>query len=60
VLRSEGEALVAKLREAGVAVETETFKGLLHGFVRATGFVAKSRDAMRKAVAFIGRATSIA
>ena len=41
VLRSEGEALVRKLREAGVTVETETFKGLLHGFVRATGFVGK-------------------
>jgi acetyl esterase len=55
VLRSEGEALVRALREAGVPVETETFKGLLHGFVRATGFVSKSRDAMSKAVAFMQR-----
>jgi acetyl esterase len=55
VLRSEGEALVRKLREAGVTVETETFKGLVHGFVRATGFVSKSRDAMSKAVAFMRR-----
>jgi acetyl esterase len=55
VLRSEGEALVRKLREANVPVETETFKGLVHGFVRATGFVSKARDAMTKAVAFIKR-----
>ena len=39
--------------EAGVHVETETFKGLLHGFVRATASIAKARDAMSKAVAFI-------
>jgi acetyl esterase len=55
VLRSEGEALVRKLREANVPVETETFKGLVHGFVRATAFVSKARDAMSKAVAFIKR-----
>ena len=55
VLRSEGEALVQKLREAGVSVEAETFTGLLHGFVRATGFISKARDAMSKTVAFIRR-----
>ncbi len=55
VLRSEGEMLVVKLRAAGVTVETETFAGVVHGFVRATAFVAKARDAMTKAVAFIRR-----
>jgi acetyl esterase len=55
VLRSEGEALVSKLRESGVSVETETFAGLLHGFVRATEFVGQARDAMGKAAAFIQR-----
>jgi acetyl esterase len=50
VLRSEGEALVAKLREAGVSVEAETFRGLLHGFVRANASVSQSRQAMVKAV----------
>jgi acetyl esterase len=55
VLRSEGEALVRKLREAGVAVETETFPGLLHGFVRATEFIGQARTAMSKAVAFMQR-----
>jgi acetyl esterase len=57
VLRSEGEALVRKLRESGVTVETETFPGVLYGFVRATEFVGKARDAMEKAVAFIRRVT---
>lgn len=46
VLRSEGEALVAKLRASGVAVETETFAGTVHGFLRATGSVQKARDAV--------------
>jgi acetyl esterase len=49
VLRSEGEALVAKLREAGVAVEAETFAGVVHGFLRATGVVRKARDAVATA-----------
>jgi acetyl esterase len=49
VLRSEGEALVGKLRAAGVAVETETFAGTVHGFLRATGSVQKARDAVAMA-----------
>jgi acetyl esterase len=49
VLRSEGEALVAKLRAAGVPVETETFAGTVHGFLRATGSVRKARDAVATA-----------
>ena len=55
VLRSEGEALVAKLRAAGVAVETETFAGVVHGFLRATGTVAKARDAVAMAGAWMRR-----
>src|ERR1700712_1963927 len=46
VLRSEGEALVAKLRASGVPVESETFAGTVHGFLRATGSVQKARDAV--------------
>jgi acetyl esterase len=53
VLRSEGEALVGKLREAGVPVEHETFNGLVHGFVRASAFVSRSREAMAKAVSWM-------
>jgi acetyl esterase len=55
VLRSEGEALVAKLRAAGVAVETETFAGTVHGFLRATGSVQKARDAVALAGAWMRR-----
>lgn len=49
VLRSEGEALVVKLREAGVDVETRTFSGVVHGFLRATGSVTKAREAVAAA-----------
>jgi acetyl esterase len=49
VLRSEGEALVAKLRASGVAVETATFAGVVHGFLRATGSVRKAREAVAMA-----------
>ena len=49
VLRSEGEAFAAKLREAGVAVEVETYSGLVHGFLRATTMVQKARDAVARA-----------
>ena len=55
VLRSEGEALVARLRAAGVDVESETFPGVVHGFVRATAQVAKARDAMAKATGWMRR-----
>ena len=55
VLRSEGEALVVKLRAAGVAVETETFAGTVHGFLRATASVQKARDAVATAGAWMKR-----
>lgn len=53
VLRSEGEALVSRLRAAGVPVETETFAGVVHGFIRAGGSVAKARDAVAKAAGWL-------
>ncbi|HET6607361.1 MAG TPA: alpha/beta hydrolase [Rhodopila sp.] len=49
VLRSEGEALVEKLRRQGVSVETHTFMGTVHGFLRATATVQKARDAVAMA-----------
>lgn len=57
VLRSEGEALVTKLRASGVDVETETFAGVVHGFLRATGSVQKARDAVAMAGAWMKRVT---
>jgi acetyl esterase len=55
VLRSEGEALAAKLREAAVPVEMEIYPGVVHGFLRATEGVAKARAAMAKAGAWVRR-----
>ncbi len=53
VLRSEGEALVSRLRAAGVPVETETFIGVVHGFIRAGAQVAKAREAVAKGAAWL-------
>lgn len=55
VLRSEGEALVTKLRAQGVAVETHCFAGVVHGFLRATGHVQKARDAVAMAGSWMKR-----
>ena len=55
VLRSEGEALIARLRDAGVAVETETYAGVVHGFLRATGSVGKAHAAVEHAGAWLRR-----
>jgi len=55
VLRSEGEALVAKLRAQGVKVETQLFTGVVHGFLRATGSVQKARDAVAVAGSWMKR-----
>ena len=55
VLRSEGEALVVKLRAAGVDVETKTFAGVVHGFLRATATVTMARDAVAIAGAWMQR-----
>jgi acetyl esterase len=55
VLRSEGEALAAKLQAAGVQVELEIVPGVLHGFMRAMATVGKARDAVDKAGAWMRR-----
>lgn len=46
VLRSEGEAMAAKLSASGVAVRTEIIQGMVHGFLRACGSVQRAREAM--------------
>ncbi len=55
VLRSEGEALAAKLADAGVGVECEIFPGMIHGFLRTTERVARAREAVAKAGAWLKR-----
>ena len=44
-----------KLRAAGNPVETRTFTGVVHGFLRATGDVQKARDAVAAAGAWMRR-----
>jgi acetyl esterase len=46
VLRSEGDAMAAKLAAAGVPVRTEVIPGMVHGFLRACGSVRKARETL--------------
>ena len=46
ILRSEGDAMAAKLAAAGVPVQTEVIQGMVHGFLRACGTVQKARDTL--------------
>src|SRR3954453_16810796 len=55
VLRSEGEALVSRLRGSGVDVEHEVYAGTVHGFLRATASVQKARDAVAAAGQWLKR-----
>ena len=49
VLYSDGERLAAKMAVAGVKVTLETYKGMLHGFLRFSEAVGKSRAAIASA-----------
>jgi acetyl esterase len=47
-LRDDGKDYVAKLRAAGVAVEFDEGKGLIHGYLRAMAYCSASRDNLQK------------
>jgi acetyl esterase len=60
ILRDEGEALVTKLREAGVDVTHRRFDGTIHGFWRWMAATEKTREAIDEVggwlrAAFTGR-----
>lgn len=54
-LRSEGEELARRLTSAGVACDLQVYPGMIHGFVRATNAVARAREAMQHAGAWLRR-----
>ncbi|MDB5410865.1 MAG: esterase [Rhodospirillales bacterium] len=54
VLRDEGEAFAAKLRDAGVVITLRRYDGMAHGFLRMVNLIVTSRQAMDD----IGRAIS--
>ena len=56
VLASENFAMEKRLREAGVTVESTTFPGVLHGFLRAMGHVKAADRAIAEAGAWLRRA----
>lgn len=58
VLRSEGEQLAEKLATAGVTVACEVFPGVIHGFLRQTARVARAREAVAKAGAWLRQRTA--
>lgn len=58
VLRSDGEAMAARMRAAGVDVTQELYDGVLHGFARLLDGVTKSRTALANAATWLRRVTA--
>jgi len=55
VLSGENAAMAERLRAAGVPLEKEVFAGVAHGFLRELAGVARARDAVEKAGAWLRR-----
>ena len=55
ILRDEGEAMVARLREAGVDVTHRRFEGTIHGFWRWMAATPTTREAIDEAGAALRR-----
>ena len=53
VLRSDGERMAEAMRRDGVDVTLETYAGVLHGFMRLSSAVGKSRAAIASASAWL-------
>lgn len=58
VLRSDGERMAAALKAAGVETRLETYEGVLHGFMRLSSVVGKTRTAIASAGEWIREQTS--
>lgn len=55
VLAEENRSMAARLREAGMELETRLFPGTAHGFLRALGHVQAAREATAAAGAWLRR-----
>jgi acetyl esterase len=58
LLRDEGDAYAAKLRDAGVDVEHMRAPGMVHGFLRMPGVTERSNDAIDRIVVRVREALS--
>ncbi len=54
-LRDDGYAYADKLRAAGVAVEVDDGKGLIHGYLRAMEYCAASRESLERMCAWLAK-----
>jgi acetyl esterase/lipase len=55
-LRDSGLAYAEALHRAGVAVEVDRGPGLIHGYLRATGYCTDARSALGRMAAWLTRA----
>ncbi|MDP3294572.1 MAG: alpha/beta hydrolase [Nevskia sp.] len=54
-LRDEGKAYAAKLKAAGVAVESKSYDGAIHGFYTFFGALAVGRQAVDQGIAWLNK-----